>query len=142
GGFLPRGRPASGVAEPRLVRLARQLAASGVAIVTPDIPELSRFDIAPAITDAIEDAGGWLASDAALAPDRRVGLMGISFSGGLSVVAAGRPPLAGRVADVFSLGGGDPPPRRPPPFLTRGGARAAARAQLRSLPRGPPPLPL
>ena len=38
------------------MRLARQLAASRVAVVTPDIPELSRFDIAPAITDAIEDA--------------------------------------------------------------------------------------
>jgi hypothetical protein len=33
--------------------------------------------------------------------------MGISFSGGLSVVAAGRPSLAHRVAYVFSLGGHD-----------------------------------
>ena len=37
--------------------------------------------------------------------------MGISFSGGLSIVAAGRPSLANRVAYVFSLGGHDDLPR-------------------------------
>ena len=40
-----------------------------------------------------------------------IGLMGISFSGGLSVVAAGRPSLADRVAYVFSFGGHDDLPR-------------------------------
>ena len=105
--LLTSGLHASGIDEPRLVRLAQQIAASRIAVVTPDIPELSRFEIAPAITDAIEDAGGWLASDAALAPDHTAALMGISFSGGLSVVAAGRPSLANRVAYVFSLGGHD-----------------------------------
>jgi len=109
--LLTSGLHVSGIDEPRLVRLARQLASSRVAIVTPDIPELSRFDIAPAITDAIEDAGIWLSGEAALAPDHRVGLMGISFSGGLSIVAAGRPSLADRVAYVFSLGGHDDLPR-------------------------------
>jgi pimeloyl-ACP methyl ester carboxylesterase len=105
--LLTSGLHASGIDEPRLVRLAQHIAASHVAVVTPDIPELSRFQIAPAITDAIEDAGGWLASETTLAPDRTAALMGISFSGGLSVVAAGRPSLAGRVAYVFSLGGHD-----------------------------------
>ncbi len=105
--ILTSGLHVSGIDEPRLVRLARQLAASRLAVVTPDIPELARFEIAPAITDAIEDAGRWLASDASLAPDGRIGLMGISFSGGLSIVAAGRAPLRDRVAFVFSLGGHD-----------------------------------
>jgi hypothetical protein len=105
--LLTSGLHASGIDEPRLVRLAHQISASHIAVVTPDIPELSRFEIAPAITDAIEDAGGWLASDAALAPDHTAALMGISFSGGLSVIAAGRPSLANRVAYVFSLGGHD-----------------------------------
>ena len=105
--LLTSGLHASGIDEPRLVRLAQQLAASHIAIVTPDIPELARFEIAPAITDAIEDAGIWLTSDATLAPDRTAALMGISFSGGLSIIAAGRPSLASRVAYVFSLGGHD-----------------------------------
>jgi pimeloyl-ACP methyl ester carboxylesterase len=37
--------------------------------------------------------------------------MGISFSGGLSIVAAGRPSLAGRIQYVFALGGHDDLPR-------------------------------
>ena len=105
--LLTSGLHASGIDEPRLVRLAQQIAASRIAVVTPDIPELARFEIAPAITDAIEDAGGWLASNAALAPDRTAAMMGISFSGGLSIVAAGRPSLANRVAYVLSFGGHD-----------------------------------
>ena len=99
------GLHVSGIEEPRLVRLARELAASGVAVVTPDIPELSRFQIAPEITDTIERAAVWLASESGLAGDQRIGMMGISFSGGLSIVAAGRPLLKDRVAYVFSFGG-------------------------------------
>ena len=108
----PRGPlHASGIDEPRLVRLARDLAADGLVIVTPDIPELSHFEITPAITDAIERAAAWLALESGLASDGRVGLMGVSFSGGLSIVAAGRPSLAGHVAYVFALGGHDDLPR-------------------------------
>jgi dienelactone hydrolase len=109
--LLVSGLHPSGIDEPRLVRLARELSAGDVAIVTPDIPELARFEITPAITETIEAAALWLASDAALAPDHKVGLMGISFSGGLSIVAAGRSSLAGRVAYVFSFGGHDDLPR-------------------------------
>ena len=109
--LLTSGLHPSGIDEPRLVRLARQLSAGGVTIVTPDIPELSRFEITPAITDTIEGAAGWLAIESGLALNQPVGLMGISFSGGLSIVAAGRPSLAGRVAYVFSFGGHDDLPR-------------------------------
>ena len=109
--LLVSGLHPAGIDEPRLVGLARQLSANGIAIVTPDIPELSRFEITPAITDAIEQSAAWLATDSGLAPDRKVGLMGISFSGGLSVVAAGRPLLTNRVAFVFSFGGHDDLPR-------------------------------
>jgi len=109
--LLTSGLHASGIDEPRLVRLARQLAAGGVTVVTPDIPELSRFEVTPAITDAIERSAGWLAQESGLAQQRPVGLMGISFSGGLSIVAAGRPSLAGHVAYVFAFGGHDDLPR-------------------------------
>jgi dienelactone hydrolase len=109
--LLVSGLHSSGIDEPRLVRLARALAASGLAIVTPDIPELSRFEITPAIPDAIEQAGGWLASASGLAADRKVGLMGISFSGGLSIVAAARPSIASHVESVFAFGGHDDLPR-------------------------------
>jgi dienelactone hydrolase len=103
--LLVAGLHPAGIDEPRIVGLARHLSGSGLTIVTPDIPELSRFEIAPAITDAIEQAALWLSSDAELAPDRKVALMGIGFSGGLSAVAAGRPSMVDRVAFVFSSGG-------------------------------------
>jgi dienelactone hydrolase len=139
--LLTSGLHASGIDEPRLVRLARQLAASGVAVVTPDIPELSRFSISPAITDAIEDGGRWL-SDAALTPDHRVGLMGISFSGGLSIVAAGRAGMADRVAYVFSLGGHDDLPRVLRYLCTGQEPRPVAKVQLASANGTPDPFTL
>jgi dienelactone hydrolase len=107
--LLTSGLHPAGINEPRLVALARQLSASGVAVLTPDIPQLSNFEITPAITDQIESAAVWLAGNGS--PDRRVALIGISFSGGLSVVAAGRPSLRDRVAYVLSFGGHDDLPR-------------------------------
>jgi dienelactone hydrolase len=109
--LLVSGLHPAGIDEPRLVALARQLSASGMAVVTPDISELAHFEISPAISAAIEEAAVWLATDSGLAPDHRVGMMGISFSGGLSVVAAGRRSLADRVAFVFAFGGHDDLPR-------------------------------
>jgi len=109
--LLTSGLHPSGIDEPRLVRVARNVAANGIAVVTPDVPDLTRFEITPAITDSIERAGAWIANESGLAPDRRVGLMGISFSGGLSTVAAARPSLAGHVAFVFAFGGHDDLPR-------------------------------
>jgi dienelactone hydrolase len=45
-----------------------------------------------------------------LPPDGKIGMMGISFAGGLSIVAAGRPSIHDRVAFVLSFGGhGDLP---------------------------------
>jgi dienelactone hydrolase len=109
--LLTSGLHPAGIDEPRLVGLARELAASGLAVVTPDIRELSAFAITPAITDQIEDAALWLADHRREAGGRRVALMGISFSGGLSIVAAGRPALRDRVTYVLALGSHDDLPR-------------------------------
>jgi dienelactone hydrolase len=109
--LLTSGLHPAGIDEPRLVALARHLSASGLAIVTPDIPELSQFEITPAITDAIEDSGTWLSTASGLSDDGKAGLMGISFSGGLSAIAAGRPSLADHAAFVFAFGGHDDLPR-------------------------------
>jgi hypothetical protein len=109
--LLTSGLHAAGIDEPRLVRLARDLSGDGLVIVTPVSPELSRFASTPALTGALELAGAWLATEWGLAPDGRIGLMGVSFSGGLSIIAAGRPSLAGHVSSVFALGSHDDLPR-------------------------------
>jgi dienelactone hydrolase len=99
-----------GIDESRLVGMAEDLAASGYRVLTVAPPDLRRFRITPANTDVIEDAARWAAAQPALAPDGRIGMIGISFSGGLSVVAAGRSALRERVAFVLSFGGhGDLP---------------------------------
>jgi dienelactone hydrolase len=104
------GIHASGVDEPRLIGFARDLASMGHPVLTVGPPDLARYTISPSVTDAIEDAGSWLSQQRPLAPDGRIGMMGISFAGGLSIVAAGRPALANRVVAVLSLGGhGDLP---------------------------------
>lgn len=103
--LLTPGVHADGIDEPRLVKLARDLSAGGLTVLTPELPDLLRYQITPRQPDMLEDAALWASARPELAPDGRVGFMGISFSGGLSLVAAGRPSLAGKVAFTFSLGG-------------------------------------
>jgi dienelactone hydrolase len=103
--LLVSGLHPYGIDEPRLMRLARELAASGITVVTPGIPDLTNFAVTPAVTDAIEQAARWLSGDPAFAPDGQIGMIGVSFSGGLTMVAASRPSLRGRLAYVTSFGG-------------------------------------
>lgn len=103
--LLTGGVHAKGIDEPRLVKLAGDLAAAGTPVVTAEVPDLLRYRITPALTDGIEDAAVWVASQPAFAPDGRIGVFGISFAGGLSISAAGRPRLRDHVAYVLAFGG-------------------------------------
>jgi dienelactone hydrolase len=108
--LLVPGVHAAGVDEPRLVQFARDLASVGHTVLTAELTDLTQYRITPRTTDMIEDAAIWLSRQPTLAPDARVGMMGISFAGGLSIVAASRPALRDRVAFVTSFGGhGDLP---------------------------------
>jgi dienelactone hydrolase len=110
--LLVSGLHPAGIDEPRLVQFARQLAASGMAVVTPDIPGLSTFEITPRLTDTIGATARWMTTmPAVTAGDGRIGMVGISFSGGLSLVAAGRSEIRNNVAFVVSVGGHDDLPR-------------------------------
>jgi len=103
--ILVPGLHTNGIREQRLVALARELAASGLAVLTIAPPALTRYRVTTDSTDEIEDAITWTASRKDLAPDGRVGVMGISFAGGLALVAAGRPAVRDKIAFVLSLGG-------------------------------------
>jgi dienelactone hydrolase len=119
--YLPSGRPrralllapgvhAAGLDEPRLGDFAGHLASRGYAVLAVELPDLVHYHVTARTADMIEDAAVWLAGASGLAADGRVGLAGISFAGGLAVVAAGRPALRDRVAFVLSVGGyGDLP---------------------------------
>jgi hypothetical protein len=103
--LLVPGVHSMGIAEPRLTALAHDLAGSGVAVMTMALPDLMGYQITARSADVIEDAVAWMARQPDLAPDGRVGIVGISFAGGLSIVAAGRPSIRDKVAYVVSFGG-------------------------------------
>jgi dienelactone hydrolase len=94
-----------GINESRLVGLAEDLAATGFGVLTVAAPDLQRFKITPAVTDVIEDAAKWTADQSQYRTDGKIGILGISFSGGLSIVAAGRDSIRDRIAFVMSFGG-------------------------------------
>src|SRR5688500_2604296 len=84
--LLTGGVPAKGIDEPRLMKLARDLAVAGTPVVTAEIDDLLHYRITPKLTDALEDAIVWVGRDASLAPDGKLGVFGVSFAGGLSIV--------------------------------------------------------
>jgi dienelactone hydrolase len=105
------GVHAAGIDEPRLVGFARDIAAMGHPVLTIELPDLMRYEITPRTTDMIEDAAAWMSGRAEYAgSDGKIGVLGISFGGGLSIVAAGRPSIRERIAFVMAFGGhGDLP---------------------------------
>jgi dienelactone hydrolase len=103
--LLP-GVHAAGIDEPRLVGFAREIAAMGHPVLTVEPTDLTHYQITARTTDMIEDAAGWMARQPEYrGRDGRIGLLGISFGGGLSIVAAGRPSLRNSLAFVMAFGG-------------------------------------
>ena len=104
--LLVPGVHAAGIDEPRLVGFARHLAAMGHPVLAVELPDLAHYAITARTTDMIEDAAAWMIRRAEYrGSDGRIGMLGISFGGGLSIVAAGRPSISQGVAFVMALGG-------------------------------------
>lgn len=106
--LLVPGVHAAGVEEPRLDGFARNFAGMGHSVLSVGLPDLARYSISPRTTDMIEDAARWWSALHATHSDSQpIGIIGISFGGGLSIVAASRLP---NLAWVLSFGGhGDLP---------------------------------
>ena len=104
--MLVPGVHAAGIDEPRLVGFARQLASLGHPVLTVELPDLKQYEITARTTDMIEDAAAWAMRRAEYGGgEGRIGILGISFGGGLAAVAAGRPAIRNGVAFVMALGG-------------------------------------
>jgi hypothetical protein len=99
------GFNSNGIDESRLAALAEDIAASGYPVMALALPDLQQFRLSPDATDVIEDAVAWMVKQPSLAPDGRIGIIAVSFAGGLSVVAAGRDRIRDHVKFVVSLGG-------------------------------------
>jgi dienelactone hydrolase len=100
--ILIPGIHSMGIDEPRLTALAGDLAATGVQVMTLALPDLQEYRITPQAADVIEDAVLWTSRRV---DEEKVALVGISFAGGLSVAAAGRPTIRDRLSYVLSFGG-------------------------------------
>ncbi len=103
--LLMPGVHRDGIDESRLVGLAEDLAATGYNVMTVAAPDLPKFKVTPDVTDVIEDAILWTSEQPQFRTDGKIGVIGISFTGGLSIVAAGRASVRDRVAFVMSFGG-------------------------------------
>ncbi len=113
--YLPRGvaRPAGvvllhgvhrlGIDEPRLVRFARSITRAGCAVMTPELEEIAAYRIEPATIDTIGGAAHALATKLG----RPVGVMGMSFAGGLALLAAADPRFQSDIAFVVAVGAHD-----------------------------------
>src|ERR1041384_8105895 len=96
--LLIPGIHSSVIKEPRLTQLAQDLAGSGVMVMTLALPDLQHYRLTTKSTAVIEGAVLGMTQQKELAPDGRMGLMGISFAGGLSIVAAGRESIRDKLA--------------------------------------------
>jgi dienelactone hydrolase len=94
-----------GIDERRLVPFARALAREGLVVLTPELRDLADYRITLSGADDIEASVLYLSQQRDWVGGHRVGVLGFSFAGGLSLVAASRPALRGRLAYVASLGG-------------------------------------
>lgn len=94
-----------GIDEPRLVGLARAFARAGVVVLTSELGPLADYRIDDeGNLDALRVSVRYLARDPGVRSGG-VGLLGVSFAGGLALRVAAEPALAADLAYVASIGG-------------------------------------
>jgi len=90
-----------GIEEPRLINFARAIAESGVAVMTPQLPGIENYEISEGSIQTIGDAVRAFSEQRG---GRKVGVIGMSFSGGLALIAAARDSVIPHVAFVVAVG--------------------------------------
>ena len=93
-----------GIDEPRLVAFASAMSSCGLRVLTPELPDIKDYHIGPNSIDTIGNAAAWLSSQQ---HHRPVGILGLSFSGSLSLLAAARPSFNPYIKFVVAIGSED-----------------------------------
>jgi pimeloyl-ACP methyl ester carboxylesterase len=101
--LLLHGIHRSGIEEPR-VNFARTMASAGIEVMTPELADLADYRVTPRTVDAIGDATIVLSAKLGLP---RVGILGLSFAGGLALLTATKPEYADRIGFVVAVGAHD-----------------------------------
>jgi dienelactone hydrolase len=92
-----------GIEEPRLVGFARALSAGGIWVLTPELAGLADYKIDSGSIALI----GYSARSLSTGLGQKVGVLGLSFAGGLSLLAASDPQYQPYMRFVVSLGAHD-----------------------------------
>jgi dienelactone hydrolase len=92
-----------GIDEPRLVGFARAMASCGLRVLTPELTGIKDYHVDLGSVQVIEESARWFAKRTG-AP---VGVLGLSFSGGLALVAAGNPAYRRDFKFVVAVGSQD-----------------------------------
>ena len=108
GMLLVHGIHHLGIEEPRLQNFARAAASDGFAVLTPEIAALADYHVDAASISTIGDSAAWLDQRTGAGP---VTVVGVSFAGGLSLLAACDPHYAAHVRALVLMGAYDSLPR-------------------------------
>jgi len=100
---LVHGIHKDGMDEARLKTFAQSLAATGLLVLTPHVPSLADYRIEKSAVELI----GWSAEALHRQTRRRVGVMGLSFAGGLCLVTAADRRFAPSIGYVLAVGAHD-----------------------------------
>jgi pimeloyl-ACP methyl ester carboxylesterase len=92
-----------GLEEPRLVHFASAAAGAGVLAMTPELTDIADYQVTPHTVDVIGDAATVLSQRTG----HKVGVIGLSFAGGLALLAASRPQYAEHISFVVAVGAHD-----------------------------------
>jgi dienelactone hydrolase len=89
-----------GMDEPRLVSFARAISACGFRVLTPELPGIMDYHVSPQDITVIGSSTRWMAQQTG----HPVGVIGLSFSGGLALLTASQPEFASSFRFVFAIG--------------------------------------
>lgn len=96
-----------GMDEPRLIAFASAIASCGLRVLTPELPEIKDYHISADSIRTIGDSAAWMAMQNPNGEQRPVGVMGLSFSGGLALLAAADPVYRPSIKFVVAIGSQD-----------------------------------
>ena len=92
-----------GIEDRRLWNLARALASAGVEVMTPELQDLADYRVTAQTIDVIGDSAVVLSTRM----NRKVGVMGLSFAGGLSLLTAAKSEFTEKISFVVAIGAHD-----------------------------------
>jgi pimeloyl-ACP methyl ester carboxylesterase len=93
-----------GIDEPRLVSFSRAAAESGFAVLTPEVAALADYHVDAASIATIGESPKWLEQHLGTGP---VTVVGVSFAGGLALLAAADPQYASHIRELVLMGAYD-----------------------------------